>query len=76
VLPSRIQADREYQASAAQRTFEFPAGCTWIMFSDQVCHAVLAGQHVLEQTLYVPVGAMTDPAKSPQRFSSAWLPVP
>jgi 3-deoxy-D-manno-oct-2-ulosonic acid (Kdo) hydroxylase len=64
-IHDRMKADREYQASAAQRTFEFPAGCTWIMFSDQVSHAVLAGQHVLEQTFYVPVGAMVDPAKSP-----------
>jgi hypothetical protein len=64
-IHDHMKADREYQASAAQRTFEFPAGCTWIMFSDQVSHAVLAGQHVLEQTLYVPVGAMADPAKSP-----------
>jgi hypothetical protein len=63
----RMKADREYQASAAQRTFDFPAGSTWIMFSDQVSHAVLAGQHVLEQTFYVPVGAMVDPAKSPLR---------
>jgi 3-deoxy-D-manno-oct-2-ulosonic acid (Kdo) hydroxylase len=64
-IHDRMKADREYQESAAQRTFEFPAGCTWIMFSDQVSHAVLAGQHVLEQTFYVPVGAMVDPAKSP-----------
>ena len=63
-----MKADPEYQASADQRTFDFPAGCTWIMFSDQVSHAVLAGQHVLEQTFYVPVGAMVDPPKSPLRI--------
>jgi hypothetical protein len=66
-LHDRMKADLEYQASADQATFEFPAGCTWIMFSDQVSHAVLAGQHVLEQTFYVPVGAMVDPVKSPLR---------
>ncbi|HKD16823.1 MAG TPA: Kdo hydroxylase family protein [Thermoanaerobaculia bacterium] len=67
-IHDRMKADREYQASAAQRMFEFPAGCTWIMFSDQVSHAVLAGQHALEQTYYLPVGAMVDPSKSPQRI--------
>ena len=66
-IHDRMKADLEYQKSASQRTFEFPAGCTWIMYSDQVSHAVLAGQHALEQTLYLPVDAMAVPAKSPLR---------
>ena len=62
-----MKSDLDYQASSPQRTFEFPAGCTWIVYSDQVSHAALAGQHALEQTFYLPVGAMADPAKSPLR---------
>lgn len=67
-LHDRMKADLEYQGSAARRTFAFPAGCTWIMFSDQVSHAVLAGQHALEQTYYLPVGSMVNPEKSPLRI--------
>lgn len=66
-IHDRMKADLEYQKSADQRMYEFPAGCTWIMYSDQVSHAVLAGQHALEQTFYLPIGAMGDPSKSPLR---------
>jgi hypothetical protein len=36
-----------------------------VCFSDQVAHAALAGQFMLEQTLHVPVQAMYAPERSP-----------
>lgn len=52
-LHDRGKADLEYQASSPQRTFGFPAGTSWVVFSDQVLHAVMAGQFMLEQTFYL-----------------------
>ncbi|MGH8547672.1 MAG: Kdo hydroxylase family protein [Methylococcales bacterium] len=66
-LHDRMKADLDYQASADQITYDFPAGSTWIAFTDQVSHASMTGQYLLEQTFYLPVAAMMDPSKSPLR---------
>jgi len=66
-LHDRMKADTAYQASVDQTEIRFPAGSTWLMFSDQVSHAAMSGQHALEQTLYLPVDAMADPSRSPLR---------
>jgi hypothetical protein len=47
---------------------DFPAGSTWICFSDQVAHAVVSGQHVLEHTTLLPVTSMNRPELSPLRI--------
>jgi len=67
-LHDRMKADTEYQARAPQTAFDFPAGATWIAFTDQVSHAAMAGQYQLEQTFLLPVGAMVDPQRSPLRI--------
>jgi hypothetical protein len=67
-IHDNMKADLEYQASANQFKYNFPAGTTWIMYSDQVSHAVLSGQHALEQTCYLPVARMQDPVKSPLKI--------
>ena len=51
-----------------QTAYEFPVGSTWMAFTDQVSHAAMAGQHLLEQTFYLPVTAMADEARSPLRI--------
>ena len=66
-LHDRMKADTKYQAEVEQRTHEFPPGQTWLVFTDQVSHAAMAGQYLFEQTFYLPVAGMTDPAKSPLR---------
>jgi len=66
-LHDRMKRDTAYQASADQERFEFPAGSTWLVFTDQVSHAAMSGQHALEQTFYVDVEAMQEPARSPLR---------
>ena len=62
-----MKRDADYQAGAAQTRVEFPAGATWICFTDMVAHAAMAGQHQLEQTFYLPVEAMAEPDRSPLR---------
>ncbi|HEX2565785.1 MAG TPA: Kdo hydroxylase family protein [Burkholderiales bacterium] len=66
-LHDRMKADAAYQAASPQEKFAFPPGSTWVVFSDQVSHAVLHGQYLLEQTLHLPVGRMQDPARAPLR---------
>jgi hypothetical protein len=66
-LHDRVKADDGYQQSAAQQRVDFAAGSTWILFSDQVSHAALSGQHLIEHTLLLPVAAMRDPETSPLR---------
>ncbi len=66
-LHDGAKADRLYQAEAPRAEIVFPAGATWIVFSDQVLHAALDGQHLLEQTFHLPVAAMAHEQKSPLR---------
>src|SRR5439155_15937417 len=66
-LHDRMKADEAYQAQCAQTTIEFPAGSTWLAFTDQVSHAAMAGQYQLEQTFLVSVDAMQEPERSPLR---------
>jgi hypothetical protein len=67
-LHDRMKADMDYQRSVAYEEIHFPANSTWIVMTDQVSHAALAGQHMLEQTFYLPVGAMEEPAQSPLKI--------
>lgn len=61
------KADAEYQQSSPQHWCAFPPGTTWICFSDQVMHAVMEGQYLLEQTFYLPAEGQQSPAASPLR---------
>jgi len=67
-LHDRMKADPAYQAQSAQTPFEFPTGTTWMTYTDLVSHAAMRGQYALEQTFYLPVDAMLDPAQSPLRI--------
>ncbi|MDE1947039.1 MAG: Kdo hydroxylase family protein [Burkholderiales bacterium] len=66
-LHDSMKADSKYQRYSKQDVFEFPAGATWIVYTDQVSHAAIAGQFVLEQTFYLPVQAMLEVERSPLR---------
>lgn len=57
----------EYQKCSPQTEIAFPAGSTWLCFTDQVMHAARAGQYVLEQTFHLDVPAMVQPHRSPLR---------
>jgi hypothetical protein len=64
-LHDSAKADQEYQKSCPQQTVRFPPGSTWLCFTDQVMHAAVSGQHMLEQTIHLPVTALYDPESSP-----------
>jgi hypothetical protein len=57
--------DDDYQRDAWRARFDFPAGSTWVCFTDQVLHAALGGQYLLEQTFLLPVSAMLHEGRSP-----------
>jgi hypothetical protein len=64
-LHDSMKLDEHYQHTLAKQTMNFPAKSTWIVFTDQVSHAALQGQFLLEQTLYLPIDAMLNPSLSP-----------
>jgi hypothetical protein len=59
--------DAAWQSDAPKADVAFPAGATWLCFTDQVLHAALAGHCALEQTFHLPVAVMTYPERSPLR---------
>ena len=63
-----MKADLEYQATADHLAYEFPAGSTWIVYTDHASHAAMGGQYMFEQTFYLPVSAMHDEQQAPQRI--------
>jgi 3-deoxy-D-manno-octulosonic acid hydroxylase-like protein len=66
-LHDRMKADEEFQKESPQSRVDFPAGSTWLAFTDQVSHAAISGQYQLEQTFLLPVEAMGEPERSPLR---------
>lgn len=64
-LHDRMKKDESYQRAAPQERVELPPGCTWIVFSDQVSHAAMSGQHMLEQTFHLPVAALHEREATP-----------
>ncbi len=60
-----MKADETYQKDAEQQEVRFPPGSSWIVQTDQVSHAAMEGQYLLEQTFYLPVKAMKDESHSP-----------
>ncbi len=64
-LHDGMKADLDYQRDAPQQTVPFAAGSVWVCFSDQTSHAVMSGQHMLEQTLHLPAKEQYDPSASP-----------
>ena len=66
-LHDRMKADSAYQASAKQQTVVFEPGSSWLVYTDQVSHAAMGGRLAFEQTFYLPVAGMREPAKSPLR---------
>jgi 3-deoxy-D-manno-oct-2-ulosonic acid (Kdo) hydroxylase len=66
-LHDRVKADQDYQDNAPQTTLLLAPGSTWIAFTDQVLHAALSGQYLVEQTFHLPVEAQRCPEQAPLR---------
>lgn len=66
-IHDRMKEDEHYQQTVVNEEVRFPPASTWIVQTDHVSHAAMQGQHLLEQTFYLPVDAMQDPDLSPLR---------
>jgi len=62
-----LKENPRWQADCPKYPFQFPAGSSWMVYTDTVPHAVLAGQYALEQTFLVRPEAMVRPEVSPLR---------
>ena len=60
-----LKENREFQESCPKARWEFPPNSTWLVFTDMVAHAVLAGQFALEQTFIVSRSTLVLPLKAP-----------
>ena len=64
-LHDHAKLDMDYQRATTKTEIAFPPGCTWLCYTDQVMHAALSGQFVLEQTFHLDIDAMAEPARAP-----------
>lgn len=64
-IHDRMKGDSHYQKTVPQEEIHFPPGSSWICWTDQVSHAAMKGQHVLEQTFHLPVHGLKDSSTSP-----------
>ena len=64
-IHDRMKLDIDYQKRVEYTELRFPPGSSWIVSTDQVSHAAISGQYILEQTFYLPVTAMKNPETAP-----------
>lgn len=66
-MHNKMKEDNHYQSTVAYDEIYFPPGSSWMVYTDQVSHAALSGQHVLEQTFYMPVLGLKNESTAPLR---------
>jgi hypothetical protein len=67
-LHDAAKRDAHYQKTAPHTALEFPPGSSWLVYTDQVLHAALAGEFALEQTFHFDVARMGEPERAPIRM--------
>jgi hypothetical protein len=60
-----MKEDAGFQQSCRKDRWEFPAGSTWIVFTDSASHACLSGQFALEQTFIIRRSSLACPEIAP-----------
>jgi hypothetical protein len=60
-----LKENSRFQAECTKHPWQFPSGSSWMVYTDTVPHAVLAGQYALEQTFLVKPEALVAPQHSP-----------
>ncbi len=60
-----MKEDSGFQSTCRKDRWEFPAGSTWIVFTDSASHACLSGQYALEQTFIIRRASLAAPEKAP-----------
>ena len=66
-LHDTMKFDAAYQRDCPKQQVEFKPGTTWMVFTDQVSHAAISGQHALEQTFTLDLHGMVHPETAPLR---------
>lgn len=64
-LHDAAKRDLDWQRSSPAEDVDFVSGCTWIVFTDQVPHAAIAGRNALEQTFYIDPAVLARPETAP-----------
>ncbi len=72
-LHDAAKHDAAWQAQGQHTAVSFPSGSSWMVFTDQVPHAAMAGYCALEQTFHLPVEAMAHPEQSPLRVLEQFM---
>lgn len=72
-IHNKMKESDVYQKDVRQEEIHFPSGSSWIVFTDQVSHAALSGQHVFEQTFFIPSMKLKNPATSPLGILEGFL---
>jgi hypothetical protein len=60
-----MKEDAGFQDTCRKDRWEFPAGSTWMVFTDSASHACLSGQYALEQTFIIRRSSLAAPDKAP-----------
>lgn len=67
-LHNAMKEDSAFQLDCAREKVQFSPGSSWMVYTETVPHAVLAGQFALEQTFLVDPAAMVTPDSAPVRI--------
>jgi hypothetical protein len=60
-----MKEDTRFQETCRKDRWEFPAGSSWIVFTDGASHACLRGRYALEQTFIIRRGSLVCPEVAP-----------
>ncbi|KAA6460231.1 hypothetical protein DYQ86_14400 [Acidobacteria bacterium AB60] len=64
-LHNAMKENEDFQQSCVKENVQFAPGSSWMVYTETVPHAVLAGQYALEQTFLVDPAAMVTPESAP-----------
>ena len=60
-----LKEDSKYQSECQKTRIDFPPMSTWLVYTDGVPHAVMSGQHALEQTFIIARKGLVAPDVAP-----------
>jgi len=64
-LHNFLKENDAFQQTCQKNYWDFPPNSCWVVFTDQVSHAAIAGQYALEQTILVPPSTLINPQTAP-----------
>ena len=71
-----LKENKDFQQNSPKQELVFPPGCTWMVYTDGVPHAVLSGRYALEQTFIVPPEVFVTPEVAPIRVLETMTGMP